>query len=286
MGSKTIIRAVWALAVGVGYQSAFAQGPLTGYTFASEPGALYVSVRDLGKQTGLPVDYDEKKNVVLLGGKPLTKVRHLPTKTSIVRVSELKDLGANLTWDDPSQTAGVQIGTNKFEIKRGPKKVIVDQAKQTLIAYQGDAIVMETHVSTGREGHHTPNGSFSAGPTKERIHYSHLYDEAPMPYSVQVDGNVFIHGFSSVPRRPASHGCVRMPLGHGNPARYFYEWVDVGTPVTIQGQWSEPVSSGRRHRRRAVASRKRHRMSVVPKAAPAAPVEDASSTGPQAVPIR
>jgi hypothetical protein len=50
---------------------------------------------------------------------------------------------------------------------------------------------------------------------------------------VQVNGHVFIHGFTSVPGYPASHGCVRVPLTGGNPARFFYEWVDAGTPVEI-----------------------------------------------------
>ena len=50
---------------------------------------------------------------------------------------------------------------------------------------------------------------------------------------VQINGNVFIHGFSSVPNYPASHGCIRMPLTNGNPAKFFYEWVQSGTPVSV-----------------------------------------------------
>jgi lipoprotein-anchoring transpeptidase ErfK/SrfK len=66
------------------------------------------------------------------------------------------------------------------------------------------------------------------------MHRSSLYDDAPMPWSVQVDGNVFIHGFTSVPRRPASHGCIRMPMTGGNPARWFYQWIDRGVPIVIE----------------------------------------------------
>ena len=58
-----------------------------------------------------------------------------------------------------------------------------------------------------------------------------------MPYSVQVNGNVFVHGFSSVPRFPASHGCIRVPLDNGNPAKQFFEWVEPGTPIEITGHW-------------------------------------------------
>jgi lipoprotein-anchoring transpeptidase ErfK/SrfK len=36
-----------------------------------------------------------------------------------------------------------------------------------------------------------------------------------------------------VPDYPASHGCIRLPLDGGNPARFFYEWIDRGTPVKV-----------------------------------------------------
>lgn len=246
-------------------------------------------MREIGKATNQVVDYDTKKNVVVLGGKPLHKTKQLIGSGSLVKVADLKNLGAALDWDDATQTATLHFGPTAVQVKRAPKRVVVDQGTQTLTAYQGEAVVMQTHVSTGREGHHTPNGHFIAGPTKERMHYSHLYEEAPMPYSVQVDGNVFIHGFSSVPRRPASHGCVRMPLGKANPARSFYEWVDVGTPVTIQGRWSEPEEHERRRRsrrRHTTARRSRSNRVTVSKSSPVASAPaPASSEGPQAVPI-
>jgi lipoprotein-anchoring transpeptidase ErfK/SrfK len=65
------------------------------------------------------------------------------------------------------------------------------------------------------------------------MHRSSRYHNAPMPWSVQVRGHVFIHGFTSVPRYPASHGCIRLPLDEGNPAKFFYEWIEPGTPVKV-----------------------------------------------------
>jgi lipoprotein-anchoring transpeptidase ErfK/SrfK len=96
--------------------------------------------------------------------------------------------------------------------------------------------VLESRVSTGRKGKRTPNGSFRVG-VKWRMHRSRLYDNAPMPYSVQVHGNYFIQGFASVPPYPASRGCIRLPLTNGNPAKQFFEWVEPGTPVEIVGEW-------------------------------------------------
>ncbi|MEI8234609.1 MAG: L,D-transpeptidase [Verrucomicrobiota bacterium] len=118
----------------------------------------------------------------------------------------------------------------------GPKYVVIDKSQQTLRAYEGSRVVLETRISTGRRGRETPNGHFRAQ-SKSLMHYSRLYGNAPMPYSVQIAGNYFIHGFFSVPDHPASHGCIRVPLSGSNPARQFYDWVEPGTPVAIVGAW-------------------------------------------------
>ena len=118
--------------------------------------------------------------------------------------------------------------------ENGPKRVVIDKSQQVLRAYEGNRLVLETHISSGRRGRETPNGHFHAQ-AKDLMHYSRLYGNAPMPYSVHLAGNYFIHGFSSVPDRPASHGCIRVPLTGGNPARQFYDWVHPGTPVDIVG---------------------------------------------------
>jgi lipoprotein-anchoring transpeptidase ErfK/SrfK len=114
------------------------------------------------------------------------------------------------------------------------KWVEVNKTNQVFRAYVGDKLVFESPVSTGKEGYATPNGTFAAG-EKSRMHHSDLYDDAPMPYSVQIAGDYFIHGFSSVPTHPASHGCIRLPM---EQAKQFFDWVDPGTPVIVTGEWS------------------------------------------------
>src|SRR5437762_4343234 len=122
------------------------------------------------------------------------------------------------------------------------KRVEVDLANQRLRAYQGARLVLDSSISTGREGKKTPAGGFKAGPVKSRMHRSRLYHNAPMPWSVQVHENIFIHGFRKVPRRPASHGCIRLPLTGPNPAKWFYNWIDLGTPISIKGHWPAAAS--------------------------------------------
>jgi lipoprotein-anchoring transpeptidase ErfK/SrfK len=128
---------------------------------------------------------------------------------------------------------GVAFGRSSW-FEREPKMVVVDKSSQTLRAYEGNQVVMASRVSTGRRGRETPDGRFRVQ-SKSVMHYSKLYANAPMPYSVQFAGNYFIHGFSSVPSYPASHGCIRVPLN--GEAQAFYNWVSVGTPVVVTGRW-------------------------------------------------
>ena len=109
--------------------------------------------------------------------------------------------------------------------------IIVSLADQRLYAYHDQQLVAWSNVSTGRPGHETPTGAFTVS-QKDVDHHSSLYDDASMPFFMRLtDGGVGLHaGF--LPGYPASHGCVRMPIGM---ARDLYQHVDSGTPVEIIG---------------------------------------------------
>lgn len=109
------------------------------------------------------------------------------------------------------------------------KHIYINKKTQTLTAYEGSRVFLISPVSTGKSTDPTPNGIFTVG-IKEKMHYSNLYDNAPMPYSVQFFNNYFIHG-GSLPGYPASHGCVRMPNDY---AKKLFKWVTPGTPVIIR----------------------------------------------------
>ena len=103
-------------------------------------------------------------------------------------------------------------------------------------------MIIAKAASTGHEPKFTPTGHFRAL-SKEIIHYSSLYQNSPMPFSVRFHGNYYLHGYYVVPDYPASHGCIRLPLrdaNNFNPAQQFYEWVRVGTRVQVIGRWEGP----------------------------------------------
>jgi hypothetical protein len=54
------------------------------------------------------------------------------------------------------------------------KRVEIDKTRQTLRAYEGDRLVLETRVGAGKWDKSTPNGQFEAG-DKQRMHYSKLF---------------------------------------------------------------------------------------------------------------
>jgi hypothetical protein len=107
--------------------------------------------------------------------------------------------------------------------------IVVSLADQRLYAYHSGQLVAWSNISSGRPGHDTPTGSFT-GSEKDVNHHSSLYDNAPMPYFMRLtDGGVGLHA-GQLPGYPASHGCVRLPLGMANE---LYQHVDSGTPVEI-----------------------------------------------------
>lgn len=201
---------------------------------ASEPGRIYIPMEESAVRLGWQTKHDRARGTVRINRTSMAagSLRMLLDGSVLVALPDLERVGATVFRDERSGQYHVMNGSRGFAVQVGRKRVEIDLETQRLRAWQGSRLVLESRVSTGRGGS-TPTGNFRAGPYKARQHFSSLYDNAPMPWSVQVHGHVFIHGFTVVPDYPASHGCIRMPLDEGNPARFFYEWVDSGTPIRI-----------------------------------------------------
>ncbi len=88
----------------------------------------------------------------------------------------------------------------RIELSRQQMDVTVDGAHYATWA-----------VSTARRGYRTPVGRYKPYLLK-RMHYSSIYDNAPMPHSIFFLGGYAIHGTMEVRNlgRPVSHGCVRL----------------------------------------------------------------------------
>lgn len=101
--------------------------------------------------------------------------------------------------------------------------VLVDLSDQRMTVTEQTRVVHSWPVSTGRSGYCTLVGTYS--PIRlERMWYSTIYDNAPMPHSIFFHGGYAIHGTTEISDlgQPASHGCVRL---HPDSARTLFELV-------------------------------------------------------------
>jgi hypothetical protein len=159
------------------------------------------------------------------------------------------DPGAALP-DDVSYWAGDGV--------KGSPSITIDLSQQKAFFYKDSKLVGVSRISTGKEGHDTPAGTYKIT-QKNKNHRSNLYgiiedkitaqvvnDDAdsrvdkvppgckfvgaPMWNFMRFNGGVGMHtGY--LPGYNASHGCVRMP---DHMAQKFFEHSKVGTPVIVE----------------------------------------------------
>lgn len=150
------------------------------------------------------------------------------------------------------------VVTNVPDGHKGRPKIVVSLHQQKATLFKGKNVVAESRISTGREGHNTPVGTFSVR-RKDEDHRSSVYgnyidatgrvvaanvdvrtakrpphtrfEGASMPYFVEFAPGYGLHA-GYLPGYPASHGCVRMPYWK---ARQFFNTAKEGTPVIIRG---------------------------------------------------
>ncbi|WP_219513926.1 L,D-transpeptidase family protein [Nonomuraea ceibae] len=121
----------------------------------------------------------------------------------------------------------------------GPRdRVEIDLRRQLLAVYRDRRPVLVSHMSSGAgvqfcEGGRcriarTPEGDFRV--TKRAPGWT-TGPLGSMYNSLYFVGGVAMHGSTKVPLRPASHGCVRVPM---DTADKLYRLVDVGEPVYVR----------------------------------------------------
>ena len=115
------------------------------------------------------------------------------------------------------------------------KSIYIDLTAQRIYAMENGMKILEGRISSGKSGYETPTGTFTIL-EKKALHRSNLYPPpaggAKMPYMMRLtwDGIAMHQGY--VPRRPASHGCIRLQRRF---AKKLYRWADRGTEVIIDG---------------------------------------------------
>ena len=111
----------------------------------------------------------------------------------------------------------------------GPLFLVIDISRQRAMLYRDGVPIAASTVSTGSEGRETPTGVFTIL-EKEIVHRSRTYDDAPMPYMQRLTWKGVAMHAGRLPGYPASHGCIRLPMGF---AKLLYGVTKLGTPVMI-----------------------------------------------------
>jgi lipoprotein-anchoring transpeptidase ErfK/SrfK len=114
----------------------------------------------------------------------------------------------------------------------GEVEIVVSVPLQMVYVYRGGTLIGVSTVSTGRPGHATPTGQFNIL-QKRREHYSNLYNNAPMPFMQRLTWDGIALHAGHIPGRPASHGCIRLPMDF---ARQLFAATELGGTVHVLDQ--------------------------------------------------
>lgn len=135
--------------------------------------------------------------------------------------------------------ASAHTAQTQPNVSTASKSIEVSLASQTLTERENGRVVKTLHVSSGSGQRYcvnrrcaiavTPRGSFRVCRKIAGAHISRL-GKLLNPVYFDCNGGFAIHGSSSVPNHPASHGCVRITNAE---SRAFYYWADIGTPVSV-----------------------------------------------------
>lgn len=106
--------------------------------------------------------------------------------------------------------------------------IIIQLRKQRGVCKDGNKVLRQFRVCSGKRSTPTPQGHFHVM-TKHEKHVSNIYN-SPMPYFMRLT----MHGVGlhqgAMRGVPSSHGCIRLSR---NDARYLFKKCAVGTPVFI-----------------------------------------------------
>jgi N-acetylmuramoyl-L-alanine amidase len=105
-----------------------------------------------------------------------------------------------------------------------------DLRRQVLLVVERGVVRRAIHVSSGAFSP-TPEGRFTIV-RRMRESWSRPF-HVRLPYALYFHRGLAIHGFPIVPDRPASHGCVRVPV---EDAPFVFRATPLGTPVLIRAR--------------------------------------------------
>lgn len=112
--------------------------------------------------------------------------------------------------------------------------VVVDVSKQRAYLMANGRVIMDTPVSTARQGKHTPRGEFQITQRVASGKTSTIYG-CDLPYWMRLDQSAIGLHVGDLPGYPASAGCIRLP---SNVAPVLFRMTERGTTVKVVDSWA------------------------------------------------
>ncbi len=151
------------------------------------------------------------------------------------------NIGTDAAWIDAIEPLYAPFPPAPSDIyPPAPKRIEVDLARQWLSAYQGDELILDAPVSSGKDGFETPTGAWRIYARYQQKTLSGSYNgeswHVPdVPAVMFYWGGFAIHGvywhdrFGTGERH--SHGCVGVAP---HDAHFLFQWAPQGTPVIVR----------------------------------------------------
>ncbi len=175
---------------------------------------------------GLKVLLLQRALVKLGFATPVTGVYDGLTSNGVLAFRKTNGLGRS-GYAMKSVFAMVMRGDGAYRLRyprsgENGKHVEFDWSRQVLVLARGGRPYRVYHTSSGAPVTPTVFGSYRF--------YRQDYgtNSKGMVHSSYFIGGYAIHGYSSVPTYPASHGCLRVPI----PSAWsIFNWIDIGDPI-------------------------------------------------------
>lgn len=183
-------------------------------------------------------------NVETVKGGQLRPILMQAFERSVLTYDPLNPVEWQIERGNIGTDALVAIGQSPLAIQptrpTGPQRIEISLARQWLYAYEGEILVFDAPVSTGKDGFETPVGTFAIysklqSQTMRGSARGETWEVPNVPHVMYFrHGGFAIHGtywhnyFGTGAR--LSHGCVNLSL---DAAAWLYDWAPVGTPVVV-----------------------------------------------------
>lgn len=160
----------------------------------------------------------------------------LSTRSALIAFQkwEGRPITSQLTVDE---LEAIRNSTSPKAKEPGYAHVEVDLDRQVLLVVNDDGRVRVLPISTGNDKPFVDESQTSVAytPRGRFLVYSKVSGwekgtNSSMYYSNYISGGVAIHGYPTVPTRPASHGCIRIPI---YAARELSRLLPIGTIVLV-----------------------------------------------------